>query len=234
MNTTNILLGTTSALLVVGFALSFDGFSKNKDSDESAMARKVLKAEIAKADREAQELRLSQLRASADYTPPSVIPPMPTITPPAPAPDAPADAALLEKLESEKEKSERLAAEKSDLEEQLKVSEKETEEAYKDKKRIKEEQEERAKKVRMALTMGTVTNASKETALVIFEPTDTANFQPGKVLNVRRNDGIIGQIEVDRLQDNLYICTMRPHGYSPDGYPDIQPGDEVIIDHGDR
>jgi len=25
---------------------------------------------------------------------------------------------------------------------------------------------------------------------------------------------------------------MKPHGYSPDGYPDIQAGDTIIIDLG--
>jgi len=25
---------------------------------------------------------------------------------------------------------------------------------------------------------------------------------------------------------------MKPNGYSPDGFPDITPGDEVIFDHG--
>ena len=32
MNTTNILLGTTSLLLVVAFALSFGDFNKNRNS----------------------------------------------------------------------------------------------------------------------------------------------------------------------------------------------------------
>ena len=132
------------------------------------------------------------------------------------------------------EDKEKIVAEKDELAKKLALSEKETQEAYKDKNKIKEEEKRRAEKVRMALLMGTVTHAKKEFGSVIFKPTDTANFQPGKILNVRRNDGIIGQIEVDHLDGGLYVCNMRPHGYSPDGFPDIQPGDEVIIDHGDR
>jgi hypothetical protein len=49
---------------------------------------------------------------------------------------------------------------------------------------------------------------------------------------VRRNTGIIGTIQIDRLAETgEYVATMRPHGYSPDGYPDIQPGDTIIINH---
>ena len=67
MNTTNILLGTTSLLLVVAFAVSFGGFKSNKDSDESQLLRQQLQAEIAKAEAETEALRLEQLRASASY-----------------------------------------------------------------------------------------------------------------------------------------------------------------------
>jgi len=232
MNTTNILLGTTSLLLVVAFAVSFGGFKNDKESDESQLLRQQLQAEIAKVEAEAEALRLEQLRASASYTAPSVIPPLPPVT--TPVPTEPSDAELVKKLANAMEDKEKLAEEKDALAKELEVTKKETDAAYDEKNKIKEEEKRRATKVRMALLMGTVTNADKEYGSVIFQPTENANFQPGKVLNIRRNDGIIGQIEVVRLDGSLYVCNMRPHGYSPDGFPDIQPGDEVIIDHGDK
>ncbi|MEJ6580821.1 MAG: hypothetical protein QNL33_02500 [Akkermansiaceae bacterium] len=233
MNTTNILLGTISLLLVVAFAVSFGGFRNDKESDESQVLRQQLQAEITKAEAETEALRLKQLGASASYVaPPSIIPPVPVV--PTPVSTEPSDAELLAKLETTMAEKEQLAAERDEFEKKLELSEKETDAANSEKNKIKEEEKRRATKVRMALLMGTVTNANKEYGSVIFQPTETANFQPGKILNVRRNDGIIGKIEVIRLDNNLYVCDMRPHGYSPDGFPDIQPGDEVIIDHGDE
>jgi len=232
MNTTNILLGTTSLLLVVAFAVSFGGFKNDKESDEAQLLRQQLQGEIAKAEAETELLRLEQLRASASYTAPPIIPPLPAVA--TPVSTEPSDTELVKNLATAMEDKEKLAEENSELEKKLEVSEQETNAAWAEKNKIKEEEKRRAAKVRMALLMGTVTNANKENALVIFQPTENANFQPGKILNVRRNDGIIGQIEVERLDGSLYVCNMRPHGYSPDGYPDIQAGDEVIIDHGDK
>ena len=232
MNTTNILLGTTSLLLVVAFAVSFGGFKSDKESDESQRLRQQLESAIAKEEAEAEAIRLEQLRASGSYVAPAVIPPLPSIAE-TPA-TSPSDSELVSKLETAMEEKARLEAEKTELEMKVKVSEEETEAANAEKNKIKEDEKRRAAKVRMALLMGTVTHAQKENGLVIFQPSDNANFQPGTVLNVRRNDGIIGKIEVVRLENNLYVCDMRPHGYSPDGFPDVQPGDEVIIDHGDE
>ena len=89
-----------------------------------------------------------------------------------------------------------------------------------------------AKKVQMAMDMGTVKSANKEQAIVIYEPSpNEPSFQPSRILAIRRNTGIIGTIVIERLDaSGQYIATMRPHGYSPDGYPDIQPGDTVIVD----
>ena len=60
MNTTNILLGTISLLLVVAFAVSFGGFRNDKESDESQVLRQQLQAEITKAEAETEALRLKQ------------------------------------------------------------------------------------------------------------------------------------------------------------------------------
>jgi len=244
MNTTNILLGTTSLLLVVAFAYSFGGLNNNNRDDEAERLRRELKAQIALEDREKEAFYQRQQRFAASSYTPAPIPPIPAAvqTPPPvtstpqpvePTPQ-PIDTEIVERLVDAEAEAARLEQEKLDLEAKLKLSQKETEEAQENRNRIKKEEEARAKKVRMALLMGTVTTAKKDHGLVIFQPNENANFQPGKVLNVRRNDGIIGQIEVDRLDGNLYVCSMREHGYSPDGIPDIQAGDEVIMDHGDR
>lgn len=233
MNTTNILLGTTSLLLVVAFAVTFGGFSKNKDSDEALLRRKAIEAEIARTEAEAEALRLETARmTAAPYIAgaiPAIAPsPITTSTPVTTA----SEADLKRRLEEEEAKSTALAAANSDLEDKLETSKAEIDAAYEEKNKIKEEQKRRADKVRQSLLMGTVTNSNKDYAQVIFRPTASGNFQPGQVLAIRRNDGIVGRIVVDRFDQGLYVCTMRPNGYSPDGFPDIVEGDEVIFDHG--
>ena len=46
MNTTNILLATTSILVVVAFLLSFGKFSENSDSNEALKERLILEQEL--------------------------------------------------------------------------------------------------------------------------------------------------------------------------------------------
>ncbi len=240
MNTTNLLLGTTSLLLVVGFALSFGNFTQNRESDTEKEEVAELRAKLEKMNAEDRAFELARLRSAS--TPPSYtttpITPPPVVTPePEPEP-APISADMQAIIESQQEKidaleSEKadLALEKADLALENTTLEKENEEIFEEKKENQDEQRMAAFRVKNALTMGTVTSADKSNALVIFTPAQSSSFQSGRVLAVRRNTGIIGRIVIDRLDDSgEYVATMRPHGYSPDGYPDIQPGDTIIID----
>ncbi|MGC6567086.1 MAG: hypothetical protein ACON38_15925 [Akkermansiaceae bacterium] len=226
MNTTNILLGTTTLLLVVALTVTFGGFTNSKDSDEARLQRKAIEAEIARTEAEAEALRLETARLTAtpyvggDTTP--VVATTPRVQPLTPTPT---ESELAEQLQEERKKN-------ADLEVKLETSKAETEAVLEEKNKIKAEQERRANKIRQSLLMGTVTNSDKTYGQVIFRPTASANFQPGTVLAIRRNQGIVGRIVVDRFDQGMYICTMRPNGYSPDGFPDIVEGDEVIFDHG--
>lgn len=224
MNTTNILLGTTSLLIVVAFALSFGGFSKGRETKDSKAELAELKAEMTKMKDETRALELSRLRAVRPvYTPP------PTTTP-APLPMTPGPAATTTSLDDEEKK--RLEEQIAAQQEAIDALESEVEENFAPQTEEATQQAIAANRVKMAMDMGKVVSASKEHALVVYEPSSAApGFQPGKILAVRRNTGIIGTIQIDRLDPSgQYIATMRPHGYSPDGYPDIQPGDTIIID----
>lgn len=232
MNTTNILLGTTSLLLVVGFALSFGGFSKGRESETSKDEIAELRADLAKIDAEDRAFELSRLRAiSTPYLPPAPVNPIPLpVATVAPDPISADLAAVIkdqqDKIDALEDENEELAVEKNGL----KV---ENEQINAEKKGAQDEQRMAAFRIKNALTMGTVSSASKEYGQVIFTPSASGHFQPGKILAVRRNTGIIGKIQIDRLDDSGdYVASMRPQGYSPDGFPDIQPGDTIIIDLG--
>ena len=227
MNTTNILLGTTSLLIVVAFALSFGGFSSGRQTKDSQAELALLKEQMTKMQDETRALELSRLRSARPAYSPAAAP----AAAPAPLPMAPGPASTESALAEE----ERLELERQikELKEANSGLTAEIEEVFEEETELTRQQNQAARRVQMAMDMGRVVSASKENALVIYAPTSSApNFQPGKVLAIRRNTGIIGTIEIDRLDHNSgqYVATMRPHGYSPDGYPDIQPGDTVIID----
>lgn len=230
MNMTNVLLGTTSILLVVGLALSFGDFTTGRSSDSSKEELAKLKAEIERLDAEERAMQLARLRAtSAPLIPvapvPAPIPVAPTTTEPAPISED-----MQRVIDAQNEKIADLESEREELTAAKDAQEAEIEEINKEKTERRTDQTMAAFRVKNALAMGTVTAADKTNAMVIFTPSGSASFQPGKVLAVRRNSGIIGEIEIDRLDETgEYVATMRPHGYSPDNYPDIQPGDTIIL-----
>lgn len=228
MNTTNFLLGTTSILIVVAFAFSFGGFNEGRDSQASKdeLAKLTDAIEQLAAENRALErnyartnLRNNTATSVSTTTPPSDLPiaPGPTTSDP--------DSESLGKIKELEDKNRA-------LEEKALALEEENNRANEERRQITIEQNMAAKKVQMAMDMGTVKSANKEQAIVIYEPSPNApSFQPSRILAIRRNTGIIGTIVIERLDaSGQYIATMRPHGYSPDGYPDIQPGDTVIVD----
>lgn len=221
MNTTNILLATTSLLIVVAFGLTFGGFSKKRNAPENQEEVAALKKEWEALQAERRALELAQMQAT--LPPPA---PAAPVAAPAPLPVEPGTATTLD----DSERSE-LEKKIKDLEDKTIALEEEVEIANADRNKTKIEQEMAAKRIAMALDMGTVVSANKETGFVIFKPSISApNHQPGTVLSVRRNSGILGEIEIERLAENgQYVANMRPQVFAPDGYPDIMPGDTIIV-----
>lgn len=238
MNLTNFLLATTSLLLVVAFALSFGGFTKNINSDASTNQRNEIKAQIAQAEEESRRLEYAALRRQNSVTSTYIAPIATQVTPiiaPSPVveqtPVSQTDQDLVNSLtEQLGEATSRI----EELEDENIGHETEIEEIHAERTERRTQSNMEAFKIRNATTMGTVKSSNKENALVIFTPNPTAPaLDNGAIYAVRRNDGIVGKVRLDRLDiaTGDYVATMRPHGYSPDGYPDIQPGDTIIYDH---
>ena len=221
MNTTNILLATTSLLIVVAFGLTFGGFSKSRENPENKEKIALLEKQIEAMEAETRAFELSQMQTSRSATPP----PSPSS---ATLPIEPSTTTTAIDDSEREELEQRI----KDLEEANKALESETQVAFEKQNKVKIEQELAAKRVKMALDMGKVVTANKESGLVIFDPSASSpNHQPGTVLSVRRNSGILGEIEIERLAENgQYVANMRPQVFAPDGYPDIMPGDTIIVD----
>jgi hypothetical protein len=228
MNTTNFLLGTTSILIVVAFAFSFGGLNEGRNSEASKDELAKLTDAIEQLAAENRALERNYARTNPQNNTATSVS---TTTPPSGLPIAPGpttsnpDSESLGKIKELEDKNRA-------LEEKALALEEENDRANEERRQITIEQNMAAKKVQMAMDMGTVKSANKEQAIVIYEPSANApSFQPSRILAIRRNTGIIGTIVIERLDaSGQYIATMRPHGYSPDGYPDIQPGDTVIVD----
>ena len=228
MNTTNFLLGTTSILIVVAFIFSFGGFNEGRDSQASKDELAKLTDAIEQLAAENRALERNYARTNRPNNPATSVS---TAAPTAGLPVAPGPATSNPDSES-LGKIKELEDKNRALEEKALALEEENDRANEERRQITIEQNMAAKKVQMAMDMGTVKSANKEQAIVIYEPSANApSFQPSRILAIRRNTGIIGTIVIERLDaSGQYIATMRPHGYSPDGYPDIQPGDTVIVD----
>jgi hypothetical protein len=221
MNLTNILLGTTSLFLIVGLVLSLNGLAEGRKSNDSIAELAQLKADIAKI--EAEELALKPKPAGALATVSSPASGIPT------APDATDLAPLSEEMKNTIAGQEKMI-EDSNNESPDAEDPPSPEVANPNTTDSEDSQMKSAALIKEAASLGTVTIAKKETALVIFTPSDGSELERGKIFSVRRGSGIMGQIQIDRLDESgVYVATMRPHGYSPDGYPDIQTGDTIIV-----
>jgi len=231
MNATNILLGTTSLLLVVAFALSFGNFNKNRDSDSANKEYDKIRAELAAQQALFDKMQLENLRRSAITSTTPAPAPTPVIPEPSPAETAPLSEDLKSKLEAQIEK---LQQEKTELvddrekaERKADVSEEEARLLMREQTKAAQRQERDAQRVTNALLMGTVDGFNKEWSFLSFVPTEHANFQPGQELGIRRNTGILARITIDRLEGNQYIANVKQNAYAG-GVPEIVEGDEVI------
>jgi len=178
MNSTNLLLGMTCLLLVVGFALSFGDFTQSRGSNADRDEIAELRAEIERMDAEDHAIELSRLR---HLSPPPTISAPVAVTPlpiaPAPPKADPLAEQMKDIISTLEEKNQELEHEKKELEgekEQL-MFDKETLEAENEgifDERVEERKQDSmaAFRVKNALTLGTVTSADKTNALVIFTP----------------------------------------------------------------
>jgi hypothetical protein len=210
-----ILLGATFALLLAAVVLSFMGMKegvKNAPQDEIARLQTQLNQLRLEQDRLAYEKQLQQLRSN-----------------PVPETAGPSD---IEKMKAELAAKEaelaRLAEEKADAEKKA--------DTYRDEagfiggRELAKHDDElrRATMIRNALLIGRVSSfiANPEVGnFVTIEVVMPEQVQPGAILAIRRNTGILGQVKVSDVTAEGAIASPMP-GFGP-----VVPvaGDELII-----
>ncbi|MGJ8696546.1 MAG: hypothetical protein ACSHYF_09525 [Verrucomicrobiaceae bacterium] len=228
MNTTNLLLATTSLLVVVAFALSFGTFSKKSNTDDAAQLKKELRMELAqfRAERAEAEAR----RQMAYYAPTS---PALTSNPvtPSVAAETPATTEISDDVAAQIAAVQEQLAEKDEAlkkaEEKVEFHKEEAGMMMEEKTREAQRQARLENRVRMALKMGTVGEVNTEFGFLTFRPENDMNFNPGSELGIRRGSGILGRVVVSRQQGTEYVADIKPNAYAG-GLPPVNAGDELI------
>jgi len=222
MNTTNLLLATTSLLVVVAFVLSFGKFSRDSGGHDAERERQRLESEIARLEGERDALRISTYRPSNPY--PAAPPPA---SAPAPAPTkslSDENAEMIQKLQEQlNEKEEILAS----TERKNEVLEKETSVIFERETKESQRAARAENRVRIALLQGKVDSVNTEYGFITFRSENGMSFQPGQELGIRRGSGILGRVSVSSVQGDEYSANLKPNAYAG-GLPPVAIGDELI------
>lgn len=215
MDTLKILLGATVALLLGALAVSYKNIN--------APAKPAVQNEQKELLRQIEELRLEQDRLQIEKQR-MEIQQAAAQAPPVPAPVAePAEIAAMQaqiaELEKEKEKALR-DAETADREA-----------AFVGGKMLegRDQEARRARMIRDSLVIARIQEWVEDPQLGGFATIEVImpdNVQPGTVLCVRRNTGILGKLRVGEM--SIEGAIANPIGSFPEARP--QAGDELILE----
>lgn len=210
-----ILLGATFALLLAAVVLSFSNMKegvKNAPQDEIARLQTQLDQLRLEQDRLALEKQLLQVRSN-----------------PVPETAGPSD---MEKMKAELAAKEaemaRLAQEKADAEKKADTFRDEAGLIGQRALEKKDDELRRARLIRDALLIGRVREFVANSELGGFATLEVImpeQVQPGAVLAIRRNTGILGRLKITDVTAEGAIASPMP-GFGP---VDPKAGDELII-----
>ena len=241
MNMMTVLLGATGLLLVAALALSFGSLRDGTADPEVQNEIAALKAEIITLQQ--QEAQLLAMRAgSRPASPSSDFATPPGIATPPPVANGADEAAGILTASDEHALKTHVSSENQLLKDQIEEMSDQIEESerraqtYKDEAGLAWQQQieahdqgqRRARIIREALLIATVTEWSEEDGFAVISLQRPENVQTGTVLGIRRNGGLLGQLKVAQIYPEDGMATADPHIF-PGGSVDIQAGDELIV-----
>lgn len=209
MNITQILLGSTAAMLLAALILSFSAMKDGEKEDGRRVSAKELMDENARLQAEVDRLRGGR--------------PMPTPQP-AELPDA-MSAAKLKELE---ERNRELEAAKEAAEKKQQQAEAETLAMNERASGQHDKAARRAKLISQAMVMAQVKEVAKIDGQVQFVVLDVkqSNVRQGTKLAIRRNTGIVGEVIITRMDAEATVADPLPNAV---GKVDVKQGDELIV-----
>jgi hypothetical protein len=219
MDTLKILLGATVALLLGALAVSY----KNLGSPPKAAA----KSEQAEILRQIEEIRLEQDRLQMEKQ--RMLLQQAATPAPSPAENAAAIAAAAAEREEMKRQIDELQKEKEKAERDAEVADREA--AFVGGKMLegRDQEARRARMIRDSLVIGRIKEWVEDPQLGGFATVEVImpdNVQPGTVLCIRRNTGILGRLRVGEM--SIEGAIANPVGTFPEARP--QAGDELILE----
>ena len=209
MNITQILLGSTAAMLVAALLLSYSAMKDGESEDGRRHSAKELIDENARLQAELDRLRGGRPAAAPQ---------------PAELPDAMSESRLRALEEQNKQLLEaKQAAEKKQAQaeaETLAMNERATGQH--------DRAARRARLISQAMLMAQVKEVAVVDEQIQFVVLDVkqSNVRVGTRLAIRRNTGIVGEVVVSRMDAEASVADPLPNAV---GKIDIKEGDELII-----
>jgi len=225
MDTMKILLGATVALLLAAVGLSW---KKMQDDNRNASPE-----EIARVEQQITQLRLEQERLKAekqlrDLRSETTA----AATTPTPAPASPDKVVELEtRLAETQARLAEAQAGTTKAERDASVAEEEAGLIAQRDLESRDRDLRRSRQISQALLIATVTEFVEDEQLgsfAVIAVQRPESVQPGTVLDVRRNTGILGKLKVSEVSGAEAVANPVPESFFG-GKVEIQPGDELII-----
>lgn len=209
MNITQILLGSTAALLLVALTLSFSAMKNGEREDGRRLSAKDLIDENARLQAE-----LDRYRGAAPAPRPQ----------PAEVPDSMSEA----KLRELEQQNQQLIAAKKAAEQKQEQAEAETLAMNERAAGQHDKTARRAKLIGQAMLMAQVKEVAAVEGQIQFVVLDVKqnNVRVGSRLAIRRNTGIVGEVLVTRMDAEATVADPLPNAV---GEIDIKQGDELIV-----
>lgn len=209
MNITQILLGSTAAMLVAALVLSYSAMKDGESEDGRRQSARELMDENARLKAELDRLRGGQPVAAVQ---------------PADMPESMSEARLRE-LEAQNKK---LLEAKEAAEKKQKQAEAETLAMNERASGRHDKEARRAKLISQAMVMAQVKEVAEVDGKVQFVVLDVkqSNVRMGSRLAIRRNTGIVGEVVVTRMDAEATVADPLPNAV---GKIDVKEGDELIV-----
>ena len=208
MNVMNVIIGSTFALLVAGFFISYSSMNNSEINDPKAL--EVARLEKREAQLESALLKGTNQGFSNNFTNHS------------PLQQAANQQVNTTELERVRDELSALKNERDIIEDQASAVIAEalgTKPASNDR---------RANLIKAALVMASITEYDNVNKIAGVEILRVGNVNTGDVLGIRRNSGIIGRLTIGMIDRNQGVADPLPGSFMG-GTIDIQPGDELIL-----
>lgn len=213
MNITHILLGSTAAILIAALILSYSAMKNGEAEDGRRVSAEALMEDNIRLQAEIVRLRSGQEYGSA--------------TQPIQTPEVVPE----EKL-TELEKQNRLLSEQLEAEQKKRAQAEEEAMALAEREAGKQNAEKRrANLIQKATLMAQIKEVAEDQGIhvIVLDVKMRDHVREGQELGIRRGTGIIGRLQVSRIDiDGNYFADPLP-GSFPGGSIDVNIGDELIV-----